>query len=128
MPLKVVDVIALEILPSQISDYRLIVGDPATGKYYKKLPGSGGGSSAQVITVNTAFTIDMQLYNVLEYICFINANPFTAIIGLTNGGSEILQVDIKDCQPVVLMYASPVAETVFFSGLPTNTIVKYKIS
>lgn len=128
MALKVVDVIALDTLPSEITDYRLIVGDPATGKYYKKLPGASGGSSAQVITVDGDFSIDMQQSDVLEYICFINPDPFTASIGTTNGGSEILQVDIIDCQPVVLMYTSPVAETVFFSGMPTNTIVKYKIS
>lgn len=128
MALKVVDVIALQNMPSDITDYRQIVGDPATGKYYKKLPGGSGGSGAVQITVDADFSIDMQLYNVLEYICFINTSPFTANIGTTSGGSEIVDVNIIDCQPVVLMYCSPVAETVFFSGMPTNTIVKYKIT
>jgi hypothetical protein len=128
MALKVVDAILLETLPVEITDYRLIVGDPATGKYYKKLPGSSGASGAQVITVDADFSLDMAVYDVLEYICFKNVDPLTVNIGTTNGGSEILQVDITDSQPVVLMHTSDTAAPIFFSGILSNTIVKFKIS
>ena len=128
MALKVVDAIALETLPVEITDYRLIVGDPATGKYYKKLPGASGGSSAQIITVDADFSIDMEELDVLEYICFKNADPITVNIGTTDGGSEILQINITDSQPVVLMYTSDTAAPIFFSGIQTNTTVKFKIS
>jgi hypothetical protein len=79
-------------------------------------------------TVSGDFSIQLLGGNVLEWILFNGSTfPFNLKIGTTSGGNEILTVDVVDSQPVLIYKYTGSTQTIYFTGVPANSIVSIKV-